>query len=123
MSPEKRARRLEKIALRAARRAQKHRGGKPLTREELLALPISPFDLLWPFLLALGILIAAAGVFLIIAAEAILPGVAGLLVGAALCYLASRLRPRPLKAHLETHDSFVAEAIIGAILWALSPLK
>lgn len=123
MSPEKRARRLQKIALRAARRAQEHRGGKPLTREELLALPVSPFALLWPFLMALGIFIAAMSILFSGGAGSIYGAAAGLLAGAALCYGGYRLRPRPLQTHLESHDSFVAEAIIGAILWALSPLK
>lgn len=123
MSLDKRARRLQDIALRAARRAEAERGGKPLTREELLALPVSPFALLWSLLLALGILIATAGVFLILAAASLTYGAAGLLVGAALCYLGGRLRPRPLQAHLATHDPLAAELIVGAIFEVLRHLK
>lgn len=120
MNPQKRAAYLKKAALEAARKAIKRRNGEPLTREELLALPVSTTSPWLRLLLAvLGTAIFIGGLFALVRLESSIPAIILIPLGLGLfCVSQIGWRP-PLHKGLNSLGTKLASGVLFEILKSL----
>ncbi len=120
MNPHKRAAYLKKAALKAARKAIKRRNGEPLTREELLALPVSTMPLWLRLVLAvLGTTIFVGGLFALVRLESSIPAIILIPLGLGLfCVSQIGWRP-PLQKGLNSLGTDLAAGVLFEILKSL----
>lgn len=121
MTPESRAKHLERVALRAAQKAQRRHPDFPVTREELLGLKV-PSLVSWQRLLFIGGGLAgiAFGLVFALGEKSHAGGIALIVIGGVLVLFGILGRRRSVEALLNGLGDGLGEVVINTIFEALN---